>query len=264
MKRIIFAMMLVGLAFSVADPSAVYCEQMGYVYDIVQTEEGDAGQCRMPNGQYVDSWAFYRGEVGTEYSYCVREGLGIKSVTEDMGTWTAEYAVCVYSNGTEVKLEDLLNLEDTVGETPLEVYGEDGVPETTELPEQGCVSDADCTSNEVCLESVCVEIPAEGPGPVIPEDEPVGLPNPASVYCTEQGGTLEIKKDAQDNEYGECTLADGKICEEWAYYRGECPAAVEPIPEPAPEPAQSAGFPWIPLIIVVVAIVLAYWFFIRK
>jgi len=197
---------------------------MGYVYNIVQTEEGDSGECRMPNGQYVDAWAFYRGEVGTEYSYCVREGLGIKSVTEDMGGWTAEYAVCVFANGTEVKLEDLLDLEDTVGETPLEVYndsesvGDTTTPETTpeepEMPTPECTTDEECASGNMCVEGTCVEIPAEGPGPVVPEEPSAPQPEP------------------------------------------------EPAPQPAAQ--ETGEFPWIPLLVVVVVVVLAYWFFVRK
>jgi putative hemolysin len=50
----------------------------------------------------------------------------------------------------------------------------------------------------------------------------IGLPNPASVYCEDQGGNLIIK-EGPDGQYGECTLKDGTICEEWSYYRGECP-----------------------------------------
>ena len=46
--------------------------------------------------------------------------------------------------------------------------------------------------------------------------------NPASVYCTEQGGTLTLVS-TEEGVIGECELADGTVCEEWAYFRGECP-----------------------------------------
>jgi len=48
-----------------------------------------------------------------------------------------------------------------------------------------------------------------------------GLANPASVYCTENRGTLEIK-DEEGGQVGYCTLEDGEVCEEWAYFRKEC------------------------------------------
>ena len=48
------------------------------------------------------------------------------------------------------------------------------------------------------------------------------LPNPASVYCDEQGGTLDIRTDASGGQVGYCVFDDGSECEEWAYMRGEC------------------------------------------
>jgi uncharacterized protein len=50
---------------------------------------------------------------------------------------------------------------------------------------------------------------------------PAGLANPASVSCNQTGGTVEIKKDAANNEYGMCTFKNGTSCEEWALFRGE-------------------------------------------
>jgi putative hemolysin len=49
----------------------------------------------------------------------------------------------------------------------------------------------------------------------------VGMANPASVACGQAGGTVEIKKDATENEYGMCTFKNGTSCEEWALFRGE-------------------------------------------
>jgi putative hemolysin len=48
------------------------------------------------------------------------------------------------------------------------------------------------------------------------------LANPASVYCEEQGYTLEIRTDSDGGQYGVCVFADGTECDEWAFYRGEC------------------------------------------
>jgi putative hemolysin len=48
------------------------------------------------------------------------------------------------------------------------------------------------------------------------------LPNPASVYCLEQNGKLEIRKDKDENEYGVCIFTDGSKCEKWAFFRNEC------------------------------------------
>ncbi|MEM2909239.1 MAG: DUF333 domain-containing protein [Candidatus Bilamarchaeaceae archaeon] len=48
-----------------------------------------------------------------------------------------------------------------------------------------------------------------------------GIPNPASVYCTNNGGRLNIVQEAT-GEYGVCEFPNGGKCEEWAYYNGEC------------------------------------------
>jgi len=57
---------------------------------------------------------------------------------------------------------------------------------------------------------------------------PAGLPNPASVYCEQNGNTLEIVTAADGSQSGQCIFPDGSACDEWAYYRGECgPAVIE-------------------------------------
>jgi len=58
-----------------------------------------------------------------------------------------------------------------------------------------------------------------------------GMANPASVSCGTNGGTTEIKKNADGSEYGMCTFKNGTSCEEWALYRGEgCNSGVTPAP----------------------------------
>lgn len=45
------------------------------------------------------------------------------------------------------------------------------------------------------------------------------MPNPASIFCEQQGGSLEPKKDAAGNEYALCHFANGQVIEEWEFYR---------------------------------------------
>ena len=52
--------------------------------------------------------------------------------------------------------------------------------------------------------------------------QPAGIANPASTYCEENGGTLEIRTAEDGSQTGACTFPDGSECEEWAYFRGEC------------------------------------------
>ena len=46
----------------------------------------------------------------------------------------------------------------------------------------------------------------------------LGLANPASQYCVDQGGKLEIVKEA-NGEVGYCHLASGEKVEEWTLFR---------------------------------------------
>lgn len=81
-----------------------------------------------------------------------------------------------------------------------------------------------------------IETPAS-PSPA-PSDTPASgganMPNPASVYCEDQGYTLEIRTAEDGSQSGVCVFTPGDECDEWAYYRGECGPSggdVESIPE---------------------------------
>ena len=51
-----------------------------------------------------------------------------------------------------------------------------------------------------------------------PDQAPIGFANPASVYCKNLGGRLDIVKE-EKGEVGYCTLPSGERIEEWALYR---------------------------------------------
>jgi putative hemolysin len=59
------------------------------------------------------------------------------------------------------------------------------------------------------------------------------MPNPASVYCEQNGNKLEIRTAADGSQSGVCVFPDGSTCDEWAYYRGECGPAAQKSPTPA-------------------------------
>jgi len=49
-----------------------------------------------------------------------------------------------------------------------------------------------------------------------------GMPNPASVYCEEQGSTLIIVEDSggvRGAQAGYCNIAENVACEEWEFFR---------------------------------------------
>jgi hypothetical protein len=47
------------------------------------------------------------------------------------------------------------------------------------------------------------------------------IANPASTYCEQKGGTVEIR-DFIDGQTGFCIFEDGSECEEWEFFRQEC------------------------------------------
>lgn len=49
----------------------------------------------------------------------------------------------------------------------------------------------------------------------------VWMANPASVYCEDNGWTLEIEKSEEWDTWI-CRFDDGSYCEEWSFYRWEC------------------------------------------
>lgn len=51
-------------------------------------------------------------------------------------------------------------------------------------------------------------------------NKPAALANPASTYCVEQHGTVEIRKEAK-GEVGYCHLPDGRVIEEWELFRSK-------------------------------------------
>lgn len=57
-----------------------------------------------------------------------------------------------------------------------------------------------------------------GPDPLLG----LQLPNPASVYCIERGGTIDIKQSPQ-GDVTTCVLSDGTRVDEWEFYRQNHP-----------------------------------------
>ncbi len=80
---------------------------------------------------------------------------------------------------------------------------------------------AACTANQAA------PIPAITEAEIaIPTDTAqANLPNPASAYCEEQGNRLEIRTAPDGSQSGVCVFPDGGECDEWAYFRGACPAS---------------------------------------
>jgi putative hemolysin len=70
---------------------------------------------------------------------------------------------------------------------------------------------------------------------------PSSMANPASAYCEEQGFSVDFRADDAGSQYGVCTFPDGSECDEWASFRGECPAQAEGLDETEPVDQQSVA-----------------------
>jgi putative hemolysin len=80
---------------------------------------------------------------------------------------------------------------------------------------------AECKTNEDCVP----EKPLVGAQYLCEEGKCIQKPfgNPASMKCVEDNGTIEMREN-EAGQYGVCIFSDGTECEEWAYFKGECPA----------------------------------------
>lgn len=59
----------------------------------------------------------------------------------------------------------------------------------------------------------------------------VGMANPASVHCKKSGYKLETRTRPDGSQYSVCMFSDGKECEQWAFFRGECGVKYRKPPE---------------------------------
>jgi len=89
-----------GMGYCTPDnPAAAYCVALDYKCQSTATD----ANCIFPDGSSCEIWAFFRGTCGQKFSYCETHGEGNTVVRrmDDMGTWCAEYAVCVFPQGFE-------------------------------------------------------------------------------------------------------------------------------------------------------------------
>ncbi len=87
---------------TITNPSAFYCTDLGYQYQITSTETGQGGLCIFDEGESCEAWDFYSGKCGQEYSWCLQHGYGIKSKSDGKDGVSTDYAVCTVLNTIEI------------------------------------------------------------------------------------------------------------------------------------------------------------------
>lgn len=64
---------------------------------------------------------------------------------------------------------------------------------------------------------------ATPPKSTAPNPQAARVANPASLNCIQNNGRLEIQRLPDGSERADCILPDGKRCDEWEMFRGNCP-----------------------------------------
>ena len=96
-----------------ANPAAVYCQDLGYEYKIVNEVSGQSGICLLPGRETCDAWQFLQGKCGQDYSYCSQQGYQIRTVMDGNDPFSIEYAVCISNDGQEIgTVTELSGLEE--------------------------------------------------------------------------------------------------------------------------------------------------------
>lgn len=76
----------------------------------------------------------------------------------------------------------------------------------------------------VAIVAGCLSMSVAGESAGQAVQSPPRLANPASVRCVESGGAVRLERLPDGGQYGVCVFVDDRQCEEWALFRGDCPA----------------------------------------
>ncbi len=174
---------------NMANPASVYCADHDGKVDIRDGEGGQVGICVFPDGGECEEWAFFRGE-------CTPPGVDVKPAPEVFANMANPASVYCTENGGKLDIR-----QGDGGEVGICVFS----------------SGAEC-EEWAFFRGECT---ADGAAPTPAATVFANLPNPASVYCTDNGGTLEIRQ-GDGGEVGICVFPGGAECDEWAFFRGEC------------------------------------------
>ena len=73
-----------------ANPAAVYCSELGFEYEIVNTLDGQKGVCKFSDGSQCDGWDFLIGRCGQEFSYCLQNGYNLATFSDGNNPFSQE------------------------------------------------------------------------------------------------------------------------------------------------------------------------------
>jgi putative hemolysin len=172
------------------NPASAYCEQVGGELKIEKTDAGEIGICVFSDGSQCEEWALFNNEC--------QPGLAtaVPSVTPRIAMPDPSAAFCV-KHGGKVKI----------------MTRRDGGQYALCIFKNGSRCDTWAFYRGKCHPAT--------PTPK-PQKRIIGMRNPASVYCAQQGGTHQTMTMMDGGEVGICVFPNGNQCEEWALYHGQC------------------------------------------
>ncbi|OPX65391.1 MULTISPECIES: DUF333 domain-containing protein [unclassified Methanoregula] len=101
-------------AGAMINPSAGYCEALGYQYTVtVAADGGMTGFCVLPGNRSVDAWQFLEGKTAPEFSYCKKQGLEIRTVIDPdvCGMLGDTCAVCIKGDGSVQEVTRMMGID---------------------------------------------------------------------------------------------------------------------------------------------------------
>ncbi|HSA98301.1 MAG TPA: DUF333 domain-containing protein [Candidatus Nitrosotenuis sp.] len=135
-------------------------------------------------------------------------------------TSTANITAADYQATVLVSKEGLLS--------PKQQMANGVLPQDVVCPDGLALVQKTSTGTAACVKPATAKILAERTwGTILKEassqetTSPKQIPNPASTYCFDNGGKIEMSQ-SDAGVQGICVFPDGSKCEEWQYYRGEC------------------------------------------
>lgn len=133
----------------IANPAAIYCEELGYQYKIRTCNEGgQKGICVFPDKSECGAWNFFTGKCGQKYSYCRKHGYEIETVRDGKSPFSQECAVCVLPNRTKTPVAELMKLDEKILKGYIKNVSEMNVSEIAEEIELNLPSTFDWRNKE--------------------------------------------------------------------------------------------------------------------
>jgi hypothetical protein len=253
MKKIIFLMfgllLLVGMSgclptkpkSQLPNPASVKCEKNGGTIEIIDSKEGQWGLCTFKDGSICAQWAYYYGECekGQCFKECRYEDTAKEGIYNSCTGRLIKLGKCeepltgvkghIPNPASEKCIENGGSLE--IHEGPKGEWGlctfKDG-----SICEEWDYYNGECKKGE-CFK-VCKNINTFNEGwynsctgnvieyTICSDTTDLEMPNPASVKCIEDGGSLVTFKDPNGDQTSICIFKDGSFCYQWDYYNGDC------------------------------------------